>query len=382
MISNDYLPNPGGIAGHVYELCCELAIAGCDIDLIAGHNYINTGLPTMPLPSGVTLIRNIGFKWSWFGYISHTLSTVFLIRKLLKSQNYDLVHWHNLVWESLGIRLANPRIPKVFTNHSSGFLRRMNVGFRKKYQIPFLLNIADRLITPSEELKEKSIQGGFNPNLITFISNGVNPNIFSPGLKDNDLIIKYSLKTLDKVIIVPRRLDPKNGVDILVKSLPKILKVHKNVKVLLVGDGSQKPLLEKISNENTLNNHLIFCGSQPRYLMPAYLRLADVAILPSRAEAVSLAGLEAMSCGLPVLGSNVCGITEIVKNNETGFLFPSENIDTLAEIVIKFFNLSDIEKKRLSTNSRNFVSKNFSWKLVAMKTILVYEKLLSEKKIR
>ena len=109
--------------------------------------------------------------------------------------------------------------------------------------------------------------------------------------------------------------------------------------------------------------------------MPAHLRLASLAVLPSRAEAVSLAGLAAMSCCLPVIGTNVGGIPEFVKENETGFLFPKEDHEALSGKIVHFFELDDADKSRLSGNSREFVSGRFSWKSAAQQTIDVYAKV-------
>ena len=249
----------------------------------------------------------------------------------------------------------------------------MKQPLRRKYQMPYILNTADWLITPSEELKEKSIEGGFDADKITFIPNGVNVELFTPGDRDPELMSKYGLADDDDVIVVPRRLDPKNGVDILVRALAIAIETRPKLKLVLVGDGEQRPLLEELIEQLDLSEHVIFCGSQPRSLMPAHLRLASCSALPSRAEAVSLAGLEAMSCCLPVLGSNVGGIPEFVKEDETGFLFTKEDHRMLADKIVHFFGLPDSEKERLSTNARAFVSANFSWKSAAKQTIDVYK---------
>jgi glycosyltransferase involved in cell wall biosynthesis len=174
------------------------------------------------------------------------------------------------------------------------------------------------------------------------------------------------------VLVVPRRLDPKNGVDILVRALPLLRKSHPQLRVLLVGDGEQRPLLESLATSLGVREHLVFCGSQPRQLMPLHLQLADLALLPSRAEAVSLAGLEAMACGLPVVGSRVGGIPEFVIDGQTGALFTVEAHEELAARVLELLALAPADRAALGGRARNFVDARFSWREAAAATSAYY----------
>jgi glycosyltransferase involved in cell wall biosynthesis len=380
MVSSDYLPNPGGISGHVYELSRELAELGHEVDLIVGHNEIHSQLDTAPLPENAKIIENISFPWTYRGYIGYIRKVSALIQKAEKIKNYDLIHWHNLTWETLAIRKSKTSLPKIFTNHSSGFLRRMKVKWRKTLQMPWILGHADWIITPSQELLDQSIDAKYPSEQLTFVPNGVNVNQFTKNNLNPDLLKKYDLEEGHPVIILPRRLDPKNGVDILVKSMGQVVKELPELKVLFVGDGQEKDNLIQIATHNGSLNNLIFCGSQPRSMMPDHLSLAHLAVLPSRAEAVSLAGLEAMSCELPVIGSRVGGIPEFVIPGETGELFTCEDHDELAQKIINFFAKPKHEREAIGKTARNFVKENFSWTSSAEKTLSVYKKLIHHNK--
>lgn len=376
MVSDDYLPNPGGIAAHVYELVRELALAGHQVDLLAGHSHLLAGQPIPGLPPGARLLLNRPYRRNYLGYVLNTFRVYFDIRRQLRRERYDLVHWHNLAWETWGVRFAARGLPRVFTNHSSGFLRRMKRPWRRKFQMPLMLGMADTILTPSTELLEKSVEARFPRDRLHYIPNGVNTRDFCPGPRDPALMAAYGLAPGDQVVVVPRRLDPKNGVDILVRAVAEVQNTLPRLKVLLVGDGEQKPELLALSEKLGVRDRVIFCGSQPRVAMPPHLRLADVAALPSRAEAVSLAGLEAMACALPVIGSRVGGIPEFVFDGDNGRLFPVEDHRRLGEILEETFaNASSIAEMGL--RARESVTENFSWIRCAARTVQAYESTLA-----
>jgi glycosyltransferase involved in cell wall biosynthesis len=381
MISSDYLPNPGGISGHVYELSRELAEMGHTVDLLVGHNEIHNALASSELPENANVLLNISFPWTYRGYIGYIRKVSKAIEKASAEKKYDLIHWHNLTWETLAIKKSKTTLPKIFTNHSSGFLRRMKVKWRKSFQMPWILKEADWILTPSEELLEKSIDAKFSREKITYIPNGVNLKQFVPGDSTIEIREEFGIPLDSQVIVIPRRLDPKNGVDILVNAMGEVIKTFPQIKVLFIGDGEQKEDLIEVAKLNGSLKHLIFAGSQPRVRMPLLLQLANLAVLPSRAEAVSLAGLEAMACELPVIGSNVGGIPQFVIPGQTGELFESENVNELAEKIIEFFKLPIDKQKSLGVNARDFVSRKFSWRSAAEQTVEAYKLGIDTKKV-
>lgn len=381
MVSDDYLPNPGGIAAHVYELTRELALAGHSVDLVAGHSHLLAGQAIPELPAGARLLVNRPYHRNHPGYILNSLRVAADLRRVLKRERYDVVHWHNLTWETLAIRAGTSGVPRVFTNHSSGYLRRVKVAWRRAWQLPWLLDTADAIPTPSTELLEKTVEAGYPRERVTYIPNGVNTTDFAPGERDAKLMAAYGLREGDQVVVVPRRLDPKNGVDILVRAVDVARDRLPRLKVLLVGDGEQRPELEALAAQLGITERILFCGSQPRLAMPAHLRLADVAALPSRAEAVSLAGLEAMACGLPVLGSRVGGIPEFVHDGRNGRLFPVEDHERLGDILVETF-ADSAALKAMGIQARQDVTDNFSWRVCAQRTVRVYEQAIARFRAR
>ncbi|HEY2734222.1 MAG TPA: glycosyltransferase family 4 protein, partial [Polyangiales bacterium] len=289
MVSDDFLPNPGGIAAHVFELSRALGALGHQVDLIVGHDEMQRGeLP--PLGAGVRLLRQRAFAWNTLGYASTMVATAHAIRRARRQAHYDVCHWHSLIWETWGVAAGARGLPRVFTNHSSGYLRRARSKLRLRTQLHAILRVADRVIAPSPELLERSRDAGYPRERLHYIANGVDTSTFSPGPAERALAQRYGLSERDRVLIAPRRLEPKNGVDVLIRALPAIVRAVPQTKLLLVGDGSQRSHLSSLIGELGLSKQVVFCGSRQRQEMLAHLRLAELAVLPSRAEAVSLAG--------------------------------------------------------------------------------------------
>lgn len=382
LVSDDFPPNPGGIAGHVYELSAALAALGHDVTLLAGHNRLHAGQAWLP-PPGVRIAWNRPFSWTWAGYAGQS-ARAFLDLRALRAEAaragepaYEVVHWHNLIWEPWGASLGAGPAARVFTNHSSGFLRRMAIPWRRRWQLPLLLRRADWILCPSTELREKTLEAGFPEERTAFIANGVDEGTFNPGPADPALAARYGLAEGDRVLIVPRRFDPKNGLDVLVKALPALRDRHPRVKVLLVGDGEQRSELEGLSRALGVADHVVFCGSQPRHLMPPHLRLAEAMVLPSRKEAVSLAGLEAMACGLPIVGSRVGGIPEFVSDPGTGRLVPPDDPPALASALAGLLDLPPADLRALGARARESVRERFSWRSAALHTVEEYGKAIA-----
>tara|TARA_B100000586_G_scaffold259827_1_gene225586 strand:- start:1476 stop:1811 length:336 start_codon:yes stop_codon:yes gene_type:complete len=106
------------------------------------------------------------------------------------------------------------------------------------------------------------------------------------------------------------------------------------------------------------------------------IKSSQVVVVPSRMESLPTIVKEAFYLNVPVVATNVGGIPELVKNNETGLLVPSENIDELANAVNQLLN--DHKKaKRLADNGNQFVKNNMTWDIILPKYIQFYEDLLA-----
>jgi len=128
--------------------------------------------------------------------------------------------------------------------------------------------------------------------------------------------------------------------------------------------------------ESKINGNVVYCTDRSWDDAMKIIKSSQVVVVPSRMESLPTTVKEAFYLNVPVVATNVGGIPELIKDNETGILIPSENPDKLADAVNEL--LSDKQKaKRLSNNGNKFVKSNMTWDIILPKYIQFYEDLLT-----
>ena len=132
-----------------------------------------------------------------------------------------------------------------------------------------------------------------------------------------------------RVVLAVCRLEPQKGVDVAIRALPRVRERHPRAELVVLGEGPERPALERLARDLDLPVHLL--GRVPD--VAAWLRRADLLVHPVRWEGFGLALLEAMLASLPIVATNVSSIPEIVVDGETGRLVPPDDAAALAEAV-------------------------------------------------
>jgi glycosyltransferase involved in cell wall biosynthesis len=358
LVSVDFFPHVGGIAAHVRELGRALVQLGHRVhvftvpilDTTAGDSELD-GMQIHRLDT--PLFKPV---YSW--------QTHRALKKAIARHHIDVLHVH-------GIRpleaTRNLDVPVVFTNHSSGFLKRVAAGPRQQRRIAKRLRHVCHVLAPSQELVDRTLDVGYS-GPVDFISNGVDTDKFTPGLSPARDAWNVSPDT--PVLLLARRLVEKNGVTVFADALTH-LKQHDWVAVF-AGDGDQRGKIE-----NTLANHQLMprcrmLGSVPNPDMPALYRGADISVLPSYMEATSITGLESMSTALPLVGTRVGGIPTLVDEGHTGLLVPPGDPRALADALAEL--ITDPQRRRaMGKAARQRAVDHFSWKSIAAQTAAAYQ---------
>jgi len=128
--------------------------------------------------------------------------------------------------------------------------------------------------------------------------------------------------------------------------------------------------------ESKINGHVVYCTDRSWNDAMKIIKSSQVVVVPSRMESLPTTVKEAFYLNVPVVATNVGGIPELIKDNETGILVPSENPNKLADAVNEL--LSDKQKaERLANNGNKFVKSYMTWDVILPKYIQFYEELLS-----
>ena len=178
-------------------------------------------------------------------------------------------------------------------------------------------------------------------------------------------------------IISARRLVYDKGVDILINAFDSVSKKYPDLKLLIAGEGEEEENLKKLTCKLGLQDKIVFIGTIPLEQLYAYMKGAIAHICPSRSEGGGNVNIEASACGCIPIGSNIGGISEYIKDNETGLLFESENSDDLAQKIIKVLH-NDGTNDKLIKNGLAF-ARDFSIEAQADKYINIYQNMVSQK---
>lgn len=359
MVSLDYPPTVGGITAHVYELSQALKNIGCKVSVAT--KFVDKNQKAVETVDGIDIYRfDLKFVGFSYGYQINKF-----LKRLTRNKEFDIIHIHGM----RPLEFYNIKdIPLAYTNHTSGYLKRIKKG---GYRIPLLKRLFDKpqlFLAPSEELLEVPFE--FDSKKV-FISNGV---ISSKFTRNNEVRKKLrnelAIKEDEKLAIVTRRMVWKNGVNFLALAT-KYIKNDK-LKLLFIGDGEQYDEIKSVLEENFKDRYILL-GSKKHHEIIDYYSAADLSILPSLMEATSISGLEAMAASLPLVGTKVGGIPVIIKDSENGYLCESENPEDLA---LKIDKLLESDYVSMGNKSKEMVDTYFDWIEIAKKTQKEYESIM------
>ncbi len=378
IISYDFYPNIGGVAAHAFNLSRFLAKLGHEV-FVFTLRYKRSD-PSREQVQGVRIYRflvpNAGKLRGIFFMLQVAPFAFFfsLGRKL------DVVHSHNILPDAFASRFCLTR-KKIFTNHTSQFLELFTFSRRRlaRFLARWVIAGMDYVISPSRELHYKS-ELFFEKNQGYFyIPNGVDIKDFfpaAPAIKAKQraaLLAEYGIAQTDFVILCPRRLEPKNGIEFFIQAFALLARNNKGVAFIVGNDFDKKyaASLRQLAQKLKLTRNLIFTGPVPNTRMLQYYQAADVAVLPSLMEATSISGLEAMACGLPLVATNVGGIPEIVFQNQTGVLVTPRNPQALADGILRILQNKGLARQ-FGLEARRRMEKYLSWEKVTKKTLKIY----------
>ncbi len=197
-------------------------------------------------------------------------------------------------------------------------------------------------------------------------------NYYLPNVVDSNKFIK--LKNIDKKYIgFIGRLTKIKGIDLFLELVEKINKTDKGQKFLIIGEGPYIDDVKKAVKKYPIE----FIKNVVHDKIITYYNQCSIFIQTSRAEGLSTCILEALSCEVPVVASDVGGTNEVILNGKTGYLFNNGEIDQAIEFIKKIKDNESFDE--LGKNGREIIVKNFSWDVITRKIITIYKKLLNGK---
>lgn len=360
-----------GIVGS--ELGKELAERGHTV------HFISSSLPTRltKLSERVRFHKVEMLSYPLFEHQPYTLALASMMAKVAETENLDLLHVHYAIPHSISAILARESLkpkrylPVITTLHGTDITL---VGADRSYLPITRYGIvqSDGVTAISHYLKDVTKET-FQFDDIEVIPNFVCKSEYA---RHPVAELRASLATQGEPLLVHvSNLRPvKRPVD-CVEILARVLQKGISARLVMVGDGSERPRAEQRARDLGIAGQCVFVGEQPNIV--EYLSTADVLLLPSEQESFGLAALEAMACEVPVVASRVGGVPEVVTDGETGFLSEVGDVDKMAEDAARL--LTDEEFRReMGRRARESALARYSTDIVIPKYIEFYNRILAK----
>ena len=291
-----------------------------------------------------------------------TRNIFFTILHYIKQNNIRIIHAHHRYFDLLSFLLKRfTSVKTITTVHSKVYKKKL---FSYK---------SDKLIAVSNAIKLHLMENFYiNSSDIYIISNFVDRNEIQITQNKEEIFSEIALKQGAPLLGYFGRLDIKEkGVDILLDALERVADKIPSVFLILAGNGID----EKILRETALKKKLpvLFLGSLDNIWN--YLNACDIVILPSRVDPFNLGMIEAGLLGKPVIGANVDGIAETIKDHSTGILFSNGNAGDLKNKIIELITDKNL-MERIGNNLKDEVHAGYTSEIIIPRIEDFYRRLL------
>jgi L-malate glycosyltransferase len=317
-----------------------------------------------------------GLTHSFLGWIQlplYFLSGWYCADRIIRRYDIDIIHSHWIVPMGL-VGMICKKIrqkPHVVSSHVTDaqiFCRRRVL----KPVIRLILSGTD-LLTTNSSFTKRVIEGLLPlPCPCVVIPMGV--------IAPEEMCSRTAVTEVPRILYVGRLIRWK-GVDTLVRAMVLVIQENPRVILSIVGDGEERASLEKLVHDLGIAEQVRFLGRVDNEQLSSLYSSASVFVLPSRSyqglvmEGLGVVLLEAMAHGVPVIGSDIGGIPDIIKDGSNGFLFPCEDEKNLAAKIVTL--LSDREiAERFRQAGYETVRTRFSWEEISQQFSDVYKQVL------
>lgn len=224
----------------------------------------------------------------------------------------------------------------------------------------------DLVICPSDAIKRELVKRGMKKR-VEVVSNGVDLKMFP---------VKRNYKVTKKILHVGR-LGYEKNVDVIIKAFARIAQANSELQLVIAGDGPAKNDLMKMTVNMKISDRVIFLGMVKRELLCKVYKDADVFVTTSTMETQGMVVLEAMACGLPVVGVKRYALPDLVKNGENGYVVKPGDEKMLADRILKIMN-DGVLMEKMGNNSRKMALTHEVSDMVRKLSRLYDEVLLKE----
>jgi len=350
-------PLAGGAEVHLHEVFSRIARMGHEVTLVCSSF---PGAPPEENINGIRVMRRGGRYLFNFRFVLEYLMRLrkipfdivvddmnkipFFTPLYVRTPLYGITH--HLFGKSIFLETNFLLASYVY------WMERFAVALYKRRRIPFIVGSPSTV----RELHE----AGFDPQSVTLINYGVDHSTHN---------LRNAAKSPTPLIGYFGRLKKYKCVDQLLRALPLVLGSVPDLKVVIVGEGDDRPRLEGLVRELHLQDVVEFTGFVSEEKKIALLQRMWCKVTTSSKEGWGLTVIEANACGTPVIASDVEGLRDAVRDGETGLLYRFGDVPDLAGKITRL--LTDERLRQTLTQNAIEWSKKFDWEKAAQETLLL-----------
>jgi len=381
MFINFYIPSKGGMETSVINLSNGLREAGHEVFIFC-PNYPDW----KETDKNVFRYKSFAFNYDDYLYVI-PVPQLSKMDDVVRSLHLDIIHSHqpfSLGWEATKLS-RKLELPIVLTYH---------IKFEEYYHYVFLIpkkisqkiirwlvnrncKKCDAIIAPSGAIKQLLFDEGIKKSVYV-IPSGINIDQFAKDAgKRESIHNKYDVKDNEVLLITASRVVPEKNIDFLVRAFAIIRKTRKDVKLMIVGEGSFRDELDALVKELQLEDCIIFTGLLDKEEMIAHYQSSDIFVFASLTETQGLVAVEAMAAGLPVVAVKASGIEDMIKSGQDGILTDNTE-ENFAANSIKLIEDGELRKKMGASARVN--AQEFCIAPWVNKVVNLYKDLILKKK--
>jgi glycosyltransferase involved in cell wall biosynthesis len=351
-----------GAENMLLNLCASQQEAGCENSLLLFYNVHapNIEFYERARRNGISVrMVHCQGRADW--------RAVRQIEEYIEQDGIDLLHTHGYKADLYGyVAARRSHKPIVATCHNwvggtaaLGIYNRIDRMALKRF---------NSLAAVSEPVAQRLLDSGVSGRKIKTIANGINVEPFAHAQPLPALTFGGH-----KIVGMVARLDLQKGFEYLLRAVRELCGIFRELKVVIVGEGPDRKLIEDMIWQYSLESNVILAGQQTD--MPGVYAAMDIFVLPSLSEGLPMTILEAMAASKPAIATRVGAVPSVIKHGETGLLVDPRDVDGLRDALARLLSQPDL-CRRMGAAGHDWVSRTYTSEAMALKYRQMYDEVL------
>lgn len=345
LIASDlHYPTINGVATFSRNLAKGLAARGHEVLVIAPSQ---TGKKSKEVDGNHIIVRTVSVPFPFYQNFRISVNPAREVKHIIKDFDPDIIHIQMLMWlGQAAMKYGNKYgIPIVTTNHAmpENLMDNLRLLAPVSRPINYILkeygarfhSKADFITMPTQSAIDMFKQSERITSPMKPVSNGIDLSRFMPGKADDDLYERFNLPKDQPIVSYVGRLDAEKHLPVLMRAFVRVLSVMPSAHLLIVGDGTERLTLQNMAHELGIARNVTLTGRVSDEDLLALHKVGTVFCMPSPAELQSIATLEAMASGQPVVAVNAGALAELCQHERNGFLTEADDDEMIAQGIEK-----------------------------------------------